>query len=154
MGLEDKPAAGLGLSRGAKKHLPPDVAEGPHEEYFDLAASIWARAEEARGHHARVVHDDEVAGIEEFRKISKNTVLNSLARAAKDHEAGGIAGLGGLLRDQFVREIKVEVGSSHALMNIASFWGRVYGELPEEARRWPTQTDLPPRVSLASGSTN
>ena len=78
-----------------------------------LRGEAGAGGVEACGEDARVVEDEEVAGLEEFWEVSKNMVGEGAGAAAKGEHAAGAADSGWSLRDEVFGEVVVKVGDEH-----------------------------------------
>ena len=66
-------------------------------------------AEQARGEHAGVIDDEQVASAQVAREIADDAVVQRTGRAFQ-HEQPRCAARSRLLRDQIFREVEVEVG--------------------------------------------
>jgi hypothetical protein len=69
-------------------------------------------AEQPRGKNARIVHDEQVTGNKVLRQIREYRVLDR-AGAMEDKQAGSPALLRGILRDQRLGQIEIEVIDVH-----------------------------------------
>src|SRR5262245_25386445 len=64
------------------------AAKRPDKQALDRTAARYAAAEQASRKHARVVHDDDIAGFQEVRKRTNDGVFDRAVVAADDHEPG------------------------------------------------------------------
>ncbi len=92
------------------------------EQDFDVAAGrgrVVLRGEaarggeEARGKHAGVVEDQQVAGLEQRGQVGEVVVGEGAGAAVERHHAAAAAHRGRLLRDEVFGEVVVEVGDEH-----------------------------------------
>ena len=67
----------------------------------------------ARGKNAAAVEDQQVAGAEKSRKVSEFSVLEPAGKARDMQHTRTAAHGKGLLRDQFFRQVEIEVGNQH-----------------------------------------
>jgi len=117
--------AGLDLSTGTHECGPLVPAELLGEEDLDTAGrvrrvglSVWpagAGSVEARGDDAAVVEDEEVARVQEVRKVAEEVVAILTGMAVEDKHAAGAADGRRRLRDELFGEIEMEVGYAHGL---------------------------------------
>ena len=114
MALQPELAPGGGGAPGADEGRPGAVVVFAQKEQLHATASIGANAEEAGGHNAGVVQDEEVAGTKEGGEVADVVVAESPGFARDNQEAGRVAGLDRLLGDQLGRQVVVEVRRSHA----------------------------------------
>ena len=70
---------------------------------------------EARGDDAAVVEDEEVARVQEVRKVAEEVVAILTGMAVEDKHAAGAADGRRRLRDELFGEIEMEVGYAHGL---------------------------------------
>ena len=68
---------------------------------------------EARGYDTAVVEDEEVARMEEVRKVAEEVVAILAGTTIKHKHATGSANGRGSLRDELFGEIEMEVGYAH-----------------------------------------
>ena len=83
------------------------------QQDFKFAAGQGIDAVQPGGNHARVVEHEHVAGPEQIGKILKLKMLQAMLGAMNDQQPGLVPARGGLLRDQFGRQVKMKVGGSH-----------------------------------------
>ena len=81
---------------------------GEEVEGLGLASSPGA-PEEARRQHTAAVQDQEITGPQVAREVGEGVVGEIPGRAVEDEKPRGIAGVRGKLRDEFLREVVVEV---------------------------------------------
>jgi len=100
LGIRD---LGLGIREVRRVRKPAK------QKTLDSAAAWDAVADEARGKHARVVHDEEVAGAQMIRQLRKRRVLDRTGLPREDQESR-LPTLGWrTLGDQFVGEFEIEI---------------------------------------------
>src|SRR5438045_9466506 len=99
----------------ARAQLREHAAGAQHalEQELDAAAAWASPAREARGQHAGVVEDEQVAGAQQLGQVGETAVLDR-ARRAVEHEQPARAALRERrLRDQLARQFVVEFASQH-----------------------------------------
>ena len=79
------------------------------DQHLDLAAAVLAPGE-PRLDHARIVHDQQVAGLHEVRKVAKAAVGEFAVVAVEMQQAAGAALPGRILRYQRGRQLVIEIG--------------------------------------------
>ena len=77
------------------------------DQHLELAAG-GLFAEQARLDHAGVVEDQQVAGAQQRGQLAEDAVDGRGAGAIE--QARGAAFGGGMLRDQFGRQVEIEIG--------------------------------------------
>jgi hypothetical protein len=83
-----------------------------HEQALDLAPARVTAADQARREHTGVVQHQQIACAQVPPQVREHRMLDRRSAAGQDEQAGASA-LRGLLRDQLVRQIEVEVGNVH-----------------------------------------
>jgi len=124
--------AGLDLSAGTDECSPLVLAQLLGEEHLDTAGRVervWlsmrtpgAGSVEARRDDAAVVEDEEVAGVEEMRKITEKIVAILTRTAVKNKHAARAPDGRRRLRDEFFGEIEMEVGYAHGHSDSSAQW--------------------------------
>ena len=109
--VEQQAATGLERLGGAHLRQRLVLALQPLDQDLDPAAAVLA-AVQPRRQHARVVEHQQVAGIEQLQQVAEAPVLEAAVGPQHQQAAGG-AILQRLLRDQFRRQLEVEVGTLH-----------------------------------------
>ena len=87
---------------------PARVRRRAQQQALDGAAARHAAAEQPRGEHARVVDDEQIARAQQRREIADGAVPARAGDAVEHQEPRGAARRG-LLRDQLVRKVEVEI---------------------------------------------
>src|SRR5690606_13628274 len=108
--LEHEPRARLELLSRVHERLPAPVIEALEEQAFGRAAAWIAPADEPRRKNPGVVADDAVTGLEERRQV----VHRDLAKrriATRDQQHARAAARPGLLRDELIGQVEVEIGN-------------------------------------------
>lgn len=90
-----------------------EVARGRIVRADRLGARALAAAVETRWKDASVVEDDEIAGTQEVGEVMEQAVGKMAAGSLQVQHAGGIAGSEGILGDEFVGKMEVEVRNQH-----------------------------------------
>jgi predicted PurR-regulated permease PerM len=99
-------------------------------------------AEQPRRKHSGVVDDEQVARTQESGQLAHRGVLHA-AGAAIEHEQPRRAARDGVLRDQFIGQIELELGRSQPFISAAK--SRIIPEMPEAAVKIePAENPLPP----------
>ena len=75
----------------------------------DLDPGLPAPSVEPGGDHPRVVDDHQVAGPEQFRQVRDVAVRQAVAHMQQPRR---VAWLRGLLRDQFGRQVEIEIAGA------------------------------------------
>lgn len=78
-----------------------------------LRASAFAAAIKTRGKDASVIENNEIAGAQQVGKIAEEAIRVLTGGSLKTQHAGAVACGERFLRDEFFREMKVEVGDQH-----------------------------------------
>ena len=96
------------------QHDPPIVDRIFFEQQnLKLSARVRIHAAEAGRDHARVVEDQEIAGVQVLHEVAKPAMLD-LTRAAMQNQQPRLVALRRWrLRDQLRRQLKIEIRSSH-----------------------------------------
>jgi hypothetical protein len=118
--LEYQARAGLQFLAGVHERVPVPVVHPFEQHALGRAAARVAAAEQPRGKHPRVVDDEKIAGREQVRQIA-NARLVPRARVAVDNEEARRAARRGVLGDQRLGEVEVEIGDEQALNVTAAF---------------------------------
>ena len=84
-----------------------------NEQALHRAAARHSSAHQARGKHARVVDDDEVARLKESRKVDDASVCDASGRAIQMKQPRSRTLGGWFLGDQLGREVEVEIADVH-----------------------------------------
>src|SRR5262249_13099183 len=106
--------SGLQLLPRMHQRFPhPIVFELPNEQTLDRAAAWNAAAQQTRRKHARVVHDQQIAGRKELRQRSDRGMADGPGPPVETQEPRAAAIGGSVLRDQIRRKIKVECADIH-----------------------------------------
>ena len=84
-------------------------AEHALDQDFRRAAGLLA-PEQARLQHPRVVEHEQIAGAQEFRQIDERPIVEAPPGHVDDEQAAGRTLVQRLLRDQFGRQVVVEIG--------------------------------------------
>jgi hypothetical protein len=100
-----------GVPEGPRSRIP--VLRAPQQQALHRATGRIAPAEQARRENARVVHDQQVAGVEQPRQVRHDRALGGACRAVERQQARGAPPFGRRLRDEVLREVEVEVGDVH-----------------------------------------
>ena len=90
-----------------------EIARGRIVRADRLGAHALAAAVETRGKDASVVEDHEIAGTQEAGEIVEQKVGIVAAGSLQVQHTGSIAGGEGILSDEFVGKMEVEVGNQH-----------------------------------------
>ena len=119
--------AGSYLAPRPHQCLPAVGIEPPHQEHFDFRLQMLparrafpaspggvrpdtgAMAEEARGNHFRVVHDQKLVASQPFGQFPDPTVLPRTRMAVQQHHPGGVALGERDFRDQFCGQGIIEI---------------------------------------------
>ena len=108
------------LATGADERAPVVLARGLGEHDFDAASRFFAFAAESSSsveagrNDAAIVEDEEIAGAEEFRQGCEVRIAKRAGFTIHEEHAA-LAALGGwLLRDEFGRQIEIEVVNAQA----------------------------------------
>ena len=96
---------------GAQLHQCAIRIEHPLQQHFDPGAAFLG-SEQARREHRGVVHDHQVAGLKQPRKVGELPVVEA-ARPRKMQEPACAPLLEGLLRNQFLGRVVGEVLRPH-----------------------------------------
>jgi hypothetical protein len=104
--------AGPQAARRARQPLPL-VTGAPLEQQHLHGAAARPPQREARRHDARVVDDDERLA-QLLLEVGEPPVPQLPARAIDDEQPGPVAPVGGMLRDQLLRQLVVQIGDVHA----------------------------------------
>ena len=104
--------AAAGLRRLARAHLRPRLVPGQQAFDEDLdAPAAGLRAVQAGRDHARVVEDQQVAGLQQVRQVADAGIAQGRGRG-RHHQQAARGALGqGRLRDQLGRQVVMEVGA-------------------------------------------
>jgi hypothetical protein len=102
------PASRAQASRRSRQPLPLVIADLFEQQH--LPARPLDR--DPRGKHARVVDDDELLA-ELVREVAEDAVPHVARRPLVHEQAGFVAPLRGMLRDQLRRQVVVELGDLH-----------------------------------------
>jgi hypothetical protein len=96
------------------QHDPPIVDRILFEQQnLKLSARVRIDAAEAGRDHARVVEDQQIAGLQVLREVTEPAMLD-LTREAMQHEQARLVALRHRrLRDQLERQRKIEIRGSH-----------------------------------------
>jgi hypothetical protein len=78
------------------------------EQSFPFAAGAGAFAEQARRQNARVVQDEQVAGVQQIGQFDEVMVMQRTIAAPRNEKPGVIARRAWLLRDEIGRQNVVE----------------------------------------------
>jgi hypothetical protein len=113
------------------------------QQALHRAAARHAVPEQPRREHARVVHDEQIAGPEEARKLLDGRVLDRAGRSPQDQEPRRAARRG-VLRDELFGQIEIELGDEHDAIVRRVGGGRPAPAGPVRAR--------PPAPRRAAGS--
>jgi hypothetical protein len=87
-------------------------ASPSEQQTLDRTAGGQAPSEQARGEHARVVHDEQIARPQMAGERVYCTVPHAPAGALEDHQPR-LAARRGSLRDELLGQIEVELGDEH-----------------------------------------
>lgn len=90
-----------------------EIARGRIVRADRLGARTLAAAVETRREDASVVEDYEIAGMQEVWEVAEQKVGIVAAGSLQVQHAGGIAGGEGILGDEFVGKMEVEVRNQH-----------------------------------------
>jgi hypothetical protein len=124
---EKQPFANADLAPGPNQAFPIVGFSGElaGQQNFDAAAGdgmvrpdsvragAFAAAIEPGGKDAGVVEDHEIAGSQQLREVAELAIRILPAAPLQMQHAGTVAGGEGLLRNQVVGKIEVEVGNQH-----------------------------------------
>ena len=80
-----------------------------------LSAGAFAAAIEPRGKDAGVVEDHQVAGLQQFREVAEHDGRTLAAGSLQVQHAGAVAGGEGLLGNEVVGKMEIEVGNQHGV---------------------------------------
>ena len=116
------------------QHDPPIVDRVLLEQQdLKLPARVRIHAAEAGGDHARVVEHQEIAGLQVLEQVAEPAMLDLAGVTMQNQQTRLVALRRRRLRDQFRRQLKIEIRGSHvarALFQCASGTRRqVQGEL-------------------------
>ena len=112
-----------GASRLPTPPSPPDTGVPArnlrpltaNQQTFDGTASRDATTQQSRGKDPRVVHDDQIAWLEEVRERRDSGVLDVSALPIEVEKAGRRSVRRRLLRDQLRRQIEIELSDVHTV---------------------------------------
>ena len=91
-----------------------DVLAAAQQQGLGEAAGLVLAADEARGHDAGLVGDEQVAGLEVVDQVEEVAVLDGAVLAVEDEQVAVVARLAGGLRDESLGKVVVEVVRTHA----------------------------------------
>jgi hypothetical protein len=107
--LEDDAPSGTQLLAGMHQRLPSLLVQAGKQQAFDSAPAGHPPAQEARGEHLRVVHDEQIPRDQVPQKVADRGMCRGAAVPVKDQEPR-VFPLGRRgLRDEFGRKRVVEV---------------------------------------------
>jgi hypothetical protein len=96
------------------EHDPPIVDRVFFEQQdFKLPTRVSIHAAEASGDHARIVEYQEIALVKVIEEVAEPPMLNQAGVTMHNEQTRQISLRRGHLRDQFWRQLKVKVHSSH-----------------------------------------
>ena len=98
--------------RSVWRRRDPVIAERRKQETLDAPAARHPVAQQPCREHTRVVHDEEIAGVEELRKRRDGGVLDAACRAREEQQPT-LSTLARLLRNQLGRKLVVEIRNVH-----------------------------------------
>ena len=91
------------------------IASGRIVRADGLSAGAFTAAIKPGGKNAGIVEDHNIVGLQQARKVAELAVGIAAGGSLQVEHAGAVAGRGGLLGDEFVGKIKVEVGNQHGV---------------------------------------
>ena len=107
------------------QHHPPIVLREFFEQKdFKLAAGMRIGSAKPRWNDTGVIQDENLAGTEIIDQVAKLPVCDLAGVAVYDKKPGVVAVWGRRLGNEFVREVKVELGCEH-VVNIFELAGRL-----------------------------
>ncbi len=112
---DDDAFSGAHFLAGADQGFPCICRYLAGKKNFDAAGAMLAAAKEPGGEHARIVQHQAVVGMHIGGKIAKHAILPGAFRAVDHQHARAIAIWEGLLRDQFLGQVVIEIGNQHLL---------------------------------------
>ena len=104
-------APGFSFCPGCTSACQSRVVHALEQQTLDRAAARVAAPEQPRRKHARVVDDEQIAGVEQLRQRRDRRLAPAIAGAIDDHQPRRPA-RPRLLRDQRLGQIEVEVGDA------------------------------------------
>lgn len=110
------PIVGIGGKLAGQKNLDAAVEEiaGSRIVRADrVSAGAFAAAMEPGGKDAGVVEDHEIAGLQQVWEIAEHAVGVAAAGSLQVQHAGSVAVGEGVLGNEFVGKVEVEVGNQH-----------------------------------------
>ena len=84
------------------------------QEHLGRSSRAALRAQQARGHDARLVDDEQVVRTQVVDDVAEDAVLQLAGDSIHDHQAAAVALGGGLLRDQLGGQFVIEIRGLHA----------------------------------------
>lgn len=114
---EEEALADSDFAAGSNEALPIVWVgcELASEKDFDAAVGAFAAAVKPGRKDAGVVEDDEIAGLQKVGEFAEQAIGMAAAGALQMQHARAIAGSEGLLGDEFVGKVKVEIGNPHGV---------------------------------------
>ena len=111
--MEGEPMTLACLFTGTCDNLPDVVALVVKKKELDHRACVYPCAVKARGKNLGVVENKAVAGLDILRDIMKNIVLDGARFLVEHHESRTVARLGGMLCNEFLRQVVKEIAFFH-----------------------------------------
>ena len=84
------------------------------QEHLGRSSRAALRAQQARGHDARLVDDEQVVRTQVVDDVAEDAVLQLAGDSIHDQQAAAVALGGGLLRDQLGGQFVIEIRGLHA----------------------------------------
>ena len=111
--MEGEPMTLASLFAWTRDNLPDVVALVVEKKELDHRTRVYPCAVKARGKHLCVVENKAVSGLNILRDITKNIVLDGASFFVEHHESRTVARLGGMLCNEFLRQVVKEIAFFH-----------------------------------------
>jgi hypothetical protein len=114
---EEEALADSDFAAGSNEALPIVWVgcELASEKDFDAAVGAFAAAVKPGRKDAGVVEDDEIAGLQKVGEFAEQAIGIAAAGTLQMQHTRSVAGGEGLLGDEFVGKVKVEIGNPHGV---------------------------------------